>query len=287
MNNQKKEIQPKQHQNHQPGFECEMNPLPEYIHENYQGSGKLQGKIAVITGGDSGIGRAVSLHFAREGADIAVLYFDEHQDAEDTKHLIEQEGRTCLLISGDIADPDFCTDAVKQIKRKFSQVDVLVNNAAVQFPQTNILDISNEQLERTFRVNIFSYFYMTKAILPHIKKGSSIINTSSVTAYEGNEQLIDYTSTKGAITSFTRALAKSLVGQRIRVNGVAPGPIWTPLIPASFDRKQVAEFGSDNPMERPGQPKEVAPAYVYLASQDASFVTGQMLHVNGGIIVNG
>ena len=287
MPNQKKKIQPKQHQNRQPGYEYEMTPLPEYMAPNYQGSGKLEGKIAVITGGDSGIGRAVSLYFAREGADVAVLYLDEHQDAEYTKQLIEQEGRTCLLISGDIADPDFCTDAVKQIKRKFSAIDVLVNNAAVQYPQTDLLDITNEQFENTFRVNIFSYFYMTKAVVPHMKKGSSIINTSSVTAYAGNEQLIDYTATKGAITSFTRALAKSLVGQRIRVNGVAPGPVWTPLIPASFDQQKVAEFGSDNPMERPGQPREVAPAYVYLASEDSSFVTGQMLHVNGGIIVNG
>ncbi|MCA1011665.1 SDR family oxidoreductase [Halobacillus halophilus] len=287
MTNQKKKIQPKQHQNRQPGYEYEMKPLPEYMDPNYQGSGKLEGKIAVITGGDSGIGRAVSLYFAREGADVAVLYLDEQQDAEDTKQLVEQEGRTCLLISGDIADPDFCTDAVKQIKRKFSAIDVLVNNAAVQYPQTDLLNITNEQFENTFRVNIFSYFYMTKAVVPHMKKGSSIINTSSVTAYAGNEQLIDYTATKGAITSFTRALSKSLVGQRIRVNGVAPGPVWTPLIPASFDEQQVAEFGSDNPMERPAQPREVAPAYVYLASEDSSFVTGQMLHVNGGIIVNG
>ncbi|WP_085506928.1 SDR family oxidoreductase [Thalassobacillus devorans] len=287
MSSQKKEIQPKQHQNRQPGFENEMKPLPEYDDKSYKGSGKLQGKVAIITGGDSGIGRAVGVYFAKEGADVAILYFDEHEDAQLTKQLVENEGSRCEVINGDIGQADFCESSVKQIIKSMGKVDILVNNAAIQFPQKNFLHITNEQMENTFRVNFFSYFYMTKAVLPHMKKGGSIINTSSVTAYEGNEQLIDYSATKGAITTFTRSLAKSLVGQSIRVNGVAPGPIWTPLIPASFDKQQVAEFGSDNPMGRPGQPRELAPAYVYLASDDSSYVTGQMIHVNGGIPVNG
>ncbi|QAS51580.1 SDR family oxidoreductase [Halobacillus litoralis] len=287
MSNKKKEIQPKQHQERQPGFEFEMKPLPEFVDENYHGSGKLEGKVAVITGGDSGIGRAVSLSFAKEGADIAIIYLDEHEDAEATKQLVEAEGRKCLLINGDLADPDFCEGAVDQVIKSVKRIDVLVNNAAVQYPQKNFADITNEQMEKTFRVNFFSYFYMAKAVLPHLRKGSTIINTSSVTAYEGNEQLIDYSSTKGAITAFTRSLAKSLVSKGIRVNGVAPGPIWTPLIPASFDKQKVAEFGSDNPMARPGQPREVAGAFVYLACDDSSYVTGQMIHVNGGVAVNG
>lgn len=283
----KKAVQPEQHQERQPGYEYEMKPLPEYADETYKGSGKLAGKTAVITGGDSGIGRAVSLLFAKEGADVAVLYLDEHEDAAITKSLIEKEGRRCELYHGDIGGPEFCETIVEQVVKTFKTIDILVNNAAVQYPQTSVLDISNEQLLETFRVNFFSYVYMTKAVLPHMKKGSCIINSSSVTAYKGNDQLIDYASTKGAITSFTRSLAGSLIDQEIRVNGVAPGPIWTPLIPASFDKKKVAEFGSDNPMGRPGQPREAAPAYVYLASSDSSYVTGQMLHVNGGIPVNG
>ncbi|WP_173916886.1 SDR family oxidoreductase [Halobacillus sp. Marseille-Q1614] len=287
MTNQKKEIQPKQHQDRQPGFEHEMNPLPQFEDPDYKGSGKLSGKVAVITGGDSGIGRAVSLYFAKEGADVAILYLDEHDDANFTKSLVEKEGRKCKLLSGNVGNAGFCEDAVNQIIQEFSQIDILVNNAAIQYPQEDFLNITNEQLEETFRVNIFSYFYMAKAVLTHLKQGSSIINTSSITAYGGNEQLIDYSATKGAITTFTRSLAKSLVGKGIRVNGVAPGPIWTPLIPASFDAKKTAEFGSDNPMSRPGQPKELAPAYVYLASNDSSYVTGQMIHVNGGVIING
>ncbi|WP_394218622.1 SDR family oxidoreductase [Halobacillus trueperi] len=287
MSNQKKEIQPKQHQERQPGFEHEMKPLPEYVDSNYKGSEKLKGKVAVITGGDSGIGRAVSLYFAKEGADVAVLFLNEQDDAEKTKQLIEAEGRTCHLYNGDIGSAEFCEETVQRIKKDFGKIDVLVNNAAMQFPQKDLIDITNQQLEKTFRVNFFSYVYMAKTIIPHLQKGSTIINTSSVTAYEGNEQLIDYSSTKGAITTFTRSLAKSLVSKGIRVNGVAPGPIWTPLIPASFDKQKVAEFGSTNPMGRPGQPYELAPAYVYLASNDSSYVTGQMIHVNGGIPVNG
>ncbi|WP_226577042.1 SDR family oxidoreductase [Halobacillus litoralis] len=287
MADKKREIQPKQHQERQPGFEHDMKPLPEFIDETYKGSGKLEGKVAVISGGDSGIGRAVSVHFAKEGADIAVLYLDEQEDAEKTKALVEAEGRRCELYNGDIGGAEFCETAVERIMKSYGQIDILVNNAAVQYPQEDLLSISNEQLTETFRVNFFSYVYMAKAVLPHLKKGSTIINSSSVTAYKGNDQLIDYSSTKGAITSFTRSLAGSLVSKGIRVNGVAPGPIWTPLIPASFDKQQVAEFGSDNPMGRPGQPREVAPAYVYLASNDSSYVTGQMIHVNGGIPVNG
>lgn len=287
MKNNNNHLQPPQHQNQQPGNEYEMEPLPKYVDENYTPSGKLESKVAVITGGDSGIGRAVSVYYAKEGADIVIIYLDEHKDAEETKVLVEQEGRQCLLISGDISEANFCDDCVKQTINKFGKVDILVNNAAVQYPQKNFLDISNEQFEKTFRVNFFSYFYLSKAVVPHFTKGSTIINTSSINAYAGNAQLIDYTSTKGAITSFTRALALSLVDKGIRVNGIAPGPIWTPLIPSSFDEKKVAEFGSTTPMKRAGEPKELAPAYVYLASNDASYVTGQMLHVNGGMIVNG
>ncbi|MDC3417230.1 SDR family oxidoreductase [Aquibacillus salsiterrae] len=285
--NNKKPILPKQHQNRQPGFESEMTPSPQYIDPAYEGSNKLKGKVAIITGGDSGIGRAVSIYFAKEGADVAILYFDEHHDAEQTKKLVEKEGQKCKIISGDVADSTFCDSSVKQVIDEFGHVDILVNNAAVQYPQQDILDITNEQLERTFQVNIFSFFYMTKAVLPHLKKGSSIINTSSITAYKGNEMLVDYTSTKGAITAFTRALSQQVAKKGIRVNGVAPGPIWTPLIPATFNEQQVSQFGSDTPMGRPGQTHELAPAYVYLASNDSSYVTGQMIHVNGGVVVNG
>ncbi|MBM7571505.1 SDR family oxidoreductase [Aquibacillus albus] len=286
-NNQKKEILPKQHQDRQPGFEYEMNPLPKYVDPSYQGSGKLTNKVAIITGGDSGIGRAVSIYFAKEGADVAIIYYDEHQDAETTKQLVENEGRKCKLIPGDIADESFCQTSVQEVANEFGKIDILVNNAAEQHPQQDFLNITKDQLERTFQVNIFSFFYMSQAVLPHMQQGSTIINTSSITAYKGNETLIDYSSTKGAITTFTRSLSQSLVQKGIRVNGVAPGPIWTPLIPATFDEQQVSEFGSDTPMARPGQTYELAPTYVYLASDDSSYVTGQMLHVNGGVVVNG
>lgn len=278
---------PAQVQDKQPGIESKMTPEPEYIRKDYKGSDKLKGKVAIITGGDSGIGRAVSVHFAKEGADVAIIYLDEHDDAEDTKRLVEQEGQKCILISGDIGNQSFCEAAVTEVLDKYGKVDILVNNAAEQHPQDTFMDITSEQLERTFRTNIFSMFYLTKAVLPNLKEGSSIINTSSITAYKGNVTLIDYSSTKGAITSFTRALSGELVEKGIRVNGVAPGPIWTPLIPASFDKEQVDQFGADAPMKRPGQPSELAPAYVYLASEDSSYVTGQMIHVNGGTIVNG
>ncbi|WP_117170864.1 SDR family oxidoreductase [Paraliobacillus sediminis] len=286
-NKSQKNLQPAQHQTKQPGIESEMNPLPIFDNDTYKASGKLQDKLAVITGGDSGIGRAVSIHYAKEGADVVIIYLDEHEDAEETKRAIEKEGQTCLLISGDIGDPTFCQSAIDQVMKQFNKVDILVNNAAVQYPQEDFLNISNEQLERTFKTNIFSFFYLSKAVIPHMQAGSSIINSSSITAYKGAADLIDYSSTKGAITSFTRSLSQSLLPKEIRVNAVAPGPIWTPLIPSSFDAQKVAQFGSDNPMGRPGQPYELAPSYVYLASQDSSYVTGQMIHVNGGVIVNG
>jgi NAD(P)-dependent dehydrogenase (short-subunit alcohol dehydrogenase family) len=285
--NQQKNTFPPQHQNHQPGVESEMNPRPLSVDPNYKPGGKLAGKTAIITGGDSGIGKSVAIYFAKEGADVAIVYLNEHQDAEETKQLIEAEGRKCLLFSGDIGSEDICKDIVSKTMNEFQKLDILVNNAAEQHPQKSLLDITSSQLEKTFRTNIFSFFYMTKMALPHLKKGASIINTASITAYHGNEQLLDYSATKGAIVSFTRSLAMSLAKQGIRVNGVAPGPIWTPLIPSTFPEDQVAAFGSNTPLGRAGQPHELAPSYVYLASDDSSYVSGQMLHVNGGTIVNG
>ncbi|MEH7180856.1 SDR family oxidoreductase [Neobacillus vireti] len=284
---QQKKTFPPQHQNHQPGIESEMKPLPLSVNSNYKSAGKLAGKTALITGGDSGIGKSVAIYFAKEGADVAIVYLEEHQDAEETKSLIEAEGRKCLLISGDIGNEDFCKESVHKAIEQFGKIDVLVNNAAEQHPQQSLLDITSAQLEKTFRTNIFSYFYMSKMVLPHLKQGAAIINTASVTAYAGNEQLLDYSATKGAIVTFTRSLAKSLAQKGIRVNGVAPGPIWTPLIPSTFNEDQVASFGSNTPMGRAGQPFELAPCYVYLASDDSSYVSGQILHVNGGEIING
>lgn len=284
--NQKKIVFPPQHQNHQPGIEGEMDPRPISVDPDYKPGGKLAGKTAIITGGDSGIGKSVAIYFAKEGADVAILYLEEHQDAEETKQSVEAEGRRCLLYAGDIGDEEFCKETVNQIISEFGRLDILVNNAAEQHPQKSILNITSAQLEKTFRTNIFSYFYMTKMALPFLKSGASIINTASITAYEGNEQLLDYSATKGAIVTFTRSLAKSLAPQGIRVNGVAPGPIWTPLIPSTFPEDQVATFGSNTTMGRAGQPCELAPSYVFLASDDASYVSGQMIHVNGGTIVN-
>ena len=282
-----KQTPPAQKQGRQPGMESEMHPEPEYIRDNYQGSNKLKGKVALISGGDSGIGRAVSVHFAREGADIAIIYLDEYEDANETKRIIEQAGQKCLLVNGDIGNQSFCEAAVTEVLDKLKKIDILVNNAAEQHPQGAFLDITSEQLEKTFRTNVFGMFYLTKAVLPNLKEGSSIINTSSITAYQGSVDLIDYSATKGAITSFTRSLSGALADKGIRVNGVAPGPIWTPLIPASFSEEKVDSFGGNTPMKRPGQPRELAPAYVYLASDDSSYVSGQMIHVNGGTIVSG
>ncbi|TCN27916.1 SDR family oxidoreductase [Mesobacillus foraminis] len=287
MTNENKQGFPAQHQDHQPGTETEMHPEPVSVSPNYKGSGKLENKVALITGGDSGIGKSVAVYFAKEGADVAIVYLEESEDAQDTRQLIEAEGRKCLLIAGDIGKESFCRESVEQTLAEFGKIDILVNNAAEQHPQNSLLDISAEQLEKTFRTNIFSMFYITKAVLPHLQKGSSIINTSSITAYKGNETLIDYSSTKGAIVSFTRSLAMSLASQGIRVNNVAPGPIWTPLIPSTFDAEKVAKFGTNAPMGRAGQPYELAGAYVYLASEDSSYVSGQTIHVNGGTIVNG
>lgn len=285
MANQKKKTLPPQHQNQQPGFEYLMDPRP--VFDKPKKAKKLEGKTAIITGGDSGIGRAVSVLFAKEGANVVIVYLNEHQDAEETKQYVEKEGVKCLLIAGDVGDEAFCNDVVGQASQVFPSIDILVNNAAEQHVQPSIEKITRHQLIRTFQTNIFSMFYLTKAVLPHLKKGSYIINTASITAYKGNKTLIDYSATKGAIVTFTRSLSQSLVQQGIRVNAVAPGPIWTPLIPASFAAKDVEVFGSDVPMERPGQPVEVAPSYLYLASDDSTYVTGQTIHVNGGTIVNG
>ena len=285
MANQKKKTLPPQQQNQQPGFEYLMDPRP--VFDKPKKAKKLEGKTAIITGGDSGIGRAVSVLFAKEGANVVIVYLNEHQDAEETKQYVEKEGVKCLLIAGDVGDEAFCNDVVGQASQVFPSIDILVNNAAEQHVQPSIEKITSHQLIRTFQTNIFSMFYLTKAVLPHLKKGSSIINTASITAYKGNKTLIDYSATKGAIVTFTRSLSQSLVQQGIRVNAVAPGPIWTPLIPASFAAKDVEVFGSDVPMERPGQPVEVAPSYLYLASDDSTSVTGQTIHVNGGTIVNG
>ncbi len=273
---------PPQHQPVQPGLETLMNPKPIFDNPEYIGTGKLKGKVVLITGGDSGIGRAVSLAMAKEGADISIIYYNEHEDAQTTKAYLEKQGSRCILIAGDLQSEAFCNQAVADTVRALGRVDILVNNAAVQFPQNSIEDICAQQLELTFRVNLFSMFYITKAALPHLKSGSTIINTTSVTAYRGNDLLIDYSSTKGAIVSFTRAMAHSLVSKGIRVNAVAPGPIWTPLQPASWSAEYVTTFGADTPMKRAGQPWELAPTYIYLASNDSSYVTGQVLHVDGG-----
>lgn len=273
---------PPQHQYTQPGLETLMNPRPIFERPGYKGSGKLLNKVAIITGGDSGIGKAVALTFAAEGADIVIVYLNEDTDAEETKSLIEQKGRKCLTIKGDLGDENFCNHVVEVTINKFNSIDILVNNAAVQYPQNSILDITSEQLQLTFKTNIFSIFYLTKAALPHMKQGNVIINTGSVTSYEGDETLLDYSTTKGAILAFTRSLALNLIKQGIRVNAVAPGSTWTPLIPASFSNEKVAIFGLDAPLGRAAQPCELAPAYVYLACEDSSYVTGQVIHVNGG-----
>jgi len=281
--------QPAQKQSVQPGIESEMEPRPQYIDPSYQGSNKLKGKVAIITGGDSGIGRAIAVHFAAEGANVVINYLSEQErsDAEKTLSLVNQGKDNGLLVEGDVSDQAFCEELVKQALERFGQLDILVNNAAQQYPQKNIEDITNAQLEKTFKANVFAMFYLTKAAVPLLDEGGRIINTASVTAYKGSPGLLDYSATKGAIVSFTRSLAEQLAERNINVNAVAPGPIWTPLIPASFDEKKVKEFGKDTLLKRPGQPSEVAPAYVFLASNDASYITGQVIHPNGGTVING
>lgn len=278
---------PAQHQEQQPGIQSQMTPQPQSEDSEYRGSDKLRDKVALITGGDSGIGRAVAIAFAKEGADVAIVYLNEHEDAQQTQKMVEEQGRRCLTIAGDVGEESFCQQTIQQTLEAFGHLDILVNNAAEQHPQASIEDISAEQLERTFRTNIFSMFFMTKAALKHLKQGSAIVNTTSVTAYKGNQQLLDYSSTKGAIVAFTRSLSKSLAEKKIRVNGVAPGPIWTPLIPSTFPEEKVESFGADTPLGRPGQPEEVAPSYVFLASKDSSYMSGQILHPNGGDVING
>jgi len=273
---------PPQHQTRQPGFEYLMIPRPVYDNPHYIGTGKLNNKVAIISGGDSGIGRAVAVAFAKEGADIVIAYFDEHEDARETKQAIEHLGQRCLLIPGDLRNKNHCQYVIACTLETFGKIDVLVNNLAVQFVQNRFLDISDEQWHTTFDTNLHPFFYMTKAALPYMAEGSSIINTASINAYIGRKDLIDYTATKGAIVSFTRALANNIVDQGIRVNAVAPGPIWTPLIPASFSPDMVKTFGNNVPMKRAGQPYELAPVYVLLASSDGSYITGQTIHVNGG-----
>jgi NAD(P)-dependent dehydrogenase (short-subunit alcohol dehydrogenase family) len=282
-----KKLQPRQHQRRQPGREHKMQPRPRAEDKSHRGSGKLQDKVAIITGGDSGIGRAVAIAFAKEGADISIVYLEEQKDATETRRLVEKYGRKCLLIKGDVGQEEFCRKAVAQTVKEFDRLDIVVNNAAEQHPQDSIEKITEKQLERTFRTNIFSFFFMVKAAMKHLKKGAVIINTTSVTAYKGSEDLLDYSSTKGAITSFTRSLSQALADKYIRVNGVAPGPVWTPLIPSTFPASEVETFGSDVPLGRAGQPEEIAPSYVFLASDDSSYMTGQVLHPNGGTIVNG
>ena len=269
----------------QPGDQFKMLPEPEIIREDYKGSKKLDDKIALITGGDSGIGRSVAVHFAREGAHVAIVYLEEDEDALETKKLVEKENRKCIIIAGDLRQQSFCKAAVERCVEVLKKIDILVNNAAVQFPKDTLGEITNKLLKTTFETNIYPYFYITRAALEHMDEGGAIVNTSSVTAYRGSDHLLDYSSTKGAIVAFTRSLSQNLVKRKIRVNGVAPGPIWTPLIPATFD--DVTDFGQDTPMGRAGQPSEVAPAYVFLASADASYITGQFIHVNGGEQIGG
>jgi NAD(P)-dependent dehydrogenase (short-subunit alcohol dehydrogenase family) len=276
---------PPQHQTQQPGLEYIMTLRPIFEDPSYIGSHKLHNKLALISGGDSGIGRAVAIAFAKEDADVVIAFLNEQRDADETKARIEQLGRRCLALQSDLRSKVACTHVIEQTIKTFGKIDILVNNAAVVYPQEKITDISEEQLIQTFTTNVFSYFYLTQSSMPYLKSGSSIIYTTSIAAYSGEKTLIDYSSTKGAIVSFSRSLALSTVGQGIRVNAVAPGPIWTPLIPASFSEKEVSTYGSETPMKRAGQPFELAPTYVYLASQDSQYVTGETLHVNGGSFI--
>jgi NAD(P)-dependent dehydrogenase (short-subunit alcohol dehydrogenase family) len=277
---------PAQEQDRQPGRENLMDPPPEFM-PKFPGSGRLAGKVAVISGGDSGIGRACSVLFAREGAKVAIIYLEEDSDAEDTADLVEAEGSEALLLRGDVGEKRFCEEAISEVIAHFGKIDILVNNAAEQHPQEDLTQISEEQLERTFRTNVFGYFFLTQAALPHLHEGASIVNTTSITAYRGSPTLIDYSATRGAVLAFTRSLSSALAKKKIRVNGVAPGPIWTPLIPSSFDAEKVDEFGGEQPLGRVGQPNEVAPCHLFLASDESSYMTGQVLHPNGGEIVGG
>ncbi len=278
---------PAQSQDRQPALESEMNPQPQYDRESYKGSDKLKSKVALITGGDSGIGRSVSVLYAKEGADVAIVYLNEHEDAQKTKKLVEAEGQKCLLLPGDISNEQFCAEVVQKTVKELGKLDILVNNAAEQYmenPET-LEDIDSARLGSIFSTNIFSMFYLCKAAIPHLKEGSSIINTTSINAYKGNAPLLSYSTTKGAILAFTRSLSQSLLKKGIRVNGVAPGPIWTPFIPDAFPAEQVEGFGKQVPMQRPGQPVEVATCFVFLASDDSSYFAGQVLHPNGGVVV--
>jgi NAD(P)-dependent dehydrogenase (short-subunit alcohol dehydrogenase family) len=277
-------LQPPQEQDHQPGRESEMRPKPDYL-PKYPGVGKLKDKVALITGGDSGIGRAVAVAMAREGAKVAIVYLEEHEDAEETLRAVEKEKSRGIKIAGDVGDEAFCRAAVERTLQAFGRLDILVNNAAEQHEVDDPSELTGKQIERTFRTNVFSCFFTIAAALPHMKEGANIINTTSVTAYKGHKTLLDYSATKGAIVTMTYSLSQALVEKGIRVNAVAPGPIWTPLIPASFDAEHVAKHGAATPMKRPGQPNEVAPCYVFLASDDASYITGQVLHPNGGTVV--
>jgi NAD(P)-dependent dehydrogenase (short-subunit alcohol dehydrogenase family) len=279
-------LQPPQQQEHQPGRETQMQPRPDY-RPKYPGVGKLKDKVVLITGGDSGIGRAVAVAMAREGAKIAVVYLEEHKDADETLRAIEREKSGGIKIAGDVGSEKFCREAVEKTVKEFGRLDILVNNAAEQHEVDDLSELTEIQIERTFRTNVFSFFFMMKAALPHLKEGGSIINSTSVTAYKGHKTLLDYSATKGAIVTMTYSLAEALVEKGIRVNAVAPGPIWTPLIPASFEEEHVAKHGAATPMKRAGQPNEVAPCYVFLASDDASYITGQVLHPNGGTVVGG
>ena len=277
---------PAQQQDRQPGREDEMRPRPDF-EPRFPGAGRLEGKVAVITGGDSGIGRACAVLFAREGADVAIVYLEEDEDAAETQRLVEKEKREALLIRGDVADPAFCKQAISETLKALGRIDVLVNNAAEQHPTDDFEAIAPDQIRRTFETNVFGYFYMTQAALPHMGEGSAIVNTTSITAYRGSKHLIDYSATRGAIVAFTRSMAQYCAAKNIRVNGVAPGPIWTPLIPSTFDAEKVAEFGADQPLGRPGEPNEVASCHLFLACGDSSYMTGQVLHPNGGEIVGG
>lgn len=285
MNNNYPKNFPAQHQNVQPGIEEKMNPKPIYKNNTFFNNGKLKDKVAIITGGDSGIGRAIAIAYAKEGAKIAIVYLNEHEDAEITKKEIESIGGECILLSGDIGNEQFCISAINSTKNKFNKINIIVNNSAEQHACNNLTDITTEQLEKTFKTNVFGAFFITKEALKHLSYGDCIINTTSITAYKGDEKLIDYSMTKGALTTFTRSLALNLVNKGIRVNAVAPGPVWTPLIPSSFDEFQVAMFGQNNPMKRAAQPVEIADAYVFLASEGASFITGETIHINGGELV--